>query len=409
MPDPRKALKIYLAYSTLTAGLYQMVFTVSLLYFVTTAKLDPLQMVLVGTALETAIFLFEIPTGVVADTYSRRLSVLIGTFLIGLAFIVEGSFPLFLPLLFSQVLWGVGYTFTSGALQAWVSDEAGEEAANPAFVRAAQLEQIGALAGIGLAVLLGGIHLSLPIVTGGALFLVLGLALIPLMPEDGFQPTPAADRSTWQHLRGTLQGGMGMLRLRPALAGILLIGLFFGLYSEGYDRLWTPFLLGRFQFPTWAGMTQVTWFGAIDAIGMLLTAAATEILQRRVNLRQTRAVSTAMGACSLVLVACLFAFPFSEALPTALALIWSISMLRQMAGPLYTAWVNHRLDPRSRATILSMSSQVDALGQIGGGPLVGVIAQSVGIPAGLFASAALLAPVLLLFGWQFRNQEKQET
>lgn len=408
MPDPRKALKIYLAYSTLTALLYQMVFTVSLLYFVTTAKLNPLQMVLVGTALEASIFLFEIPTGVVADTYSRRLSVLIGTFLIGLGFIVEGSFPLFLPLLFSQVLWGVGYTFTSGAIQAWISDEVGEEAANPAFVRAAQFEQIGSLAGIGLAVLLGGIHLSLPIITGGVLFLILGLALIPLMTEDGFHPTPAADRSNWQHMRSTLQSGMGMLRLRPALAGILLIGLLFGLYSEGYDRLWTPFLLDRFQFPTWAGMTQVTWFGAIDAVGMLLTAGATEILLRRVNLRQTRAVSAAMGACSLALVACLFAFPFSGGLPTALALIWGISVLRQLIGPLYTAWVNHRLDPRSRATILSMSSQVDALGQIGGGPLVGVIAQSAGIPAGLFASAALLAPVLLLFGWQFRNQEKRE-
>ncbi|TLM98697.1 MFS transporter, partial [bacterium] len=88
-------LRLYLTYSFISSALYQMIFTVNLLYYILVAKLDPLQLVLVGTAVEASIFAFEIPTGVVADSYSRRLSVIIGIFLVGIAFIINGLFPVF--------------------------------------------------------------------------------------------------------------------------------------------------------------------------------------------------------------------------------------------------------------------------------------------------------------------------
>ena len=53
-------------------------FTVSAVYFVQEVGLNPLELVLLGTVMEATIFLFEIPTGVIADTYSRRLSLIIG-------------------------------------------------------------------------------------------------------------------------------------------------------------------------------------------------------------------------------------------------------------------------------------------------------------------------------------------
>src|SRR5512136_3456728 len=129
------AYPLYLMMEGATALLMTMIFTASSIYQVSMVGLSALQLVLVGTTLEAAAFIFEVPTGVVADVYSRRLSVIIGMFLIGLGFIVEGSFPLFLPILLAQVLWGLGYTFTSGATQAWITDEIGEAAAGKAFLR----------------------------------------------------------------------------------------------------------------------------------------------------------------------------------------------------------------------------------------------------------------------------------
>ena len=73
------------------------------------AGLDPLQMVLVGTVLELSVFLFEIPTGVVADVVSRKLSVVVGHAMMGLGFLVLALWPTFTVILLSQVIWGVSF------------------------------------------------------------------------------------------------------------------------------------------------------------------------------------------------------------------------------------------------------------------------------------------------------------
>ena len=62
--------------------------------------------------------------------------------------IIESLFPSFVPILIAQVVWGVGYTFTSGATQAWLSDEIGEERANRAFLTANRYGMTGGLVGV---------------------------------------------------------------------------------------------------------------------------------------------------------------------------------------------------------------------------------------------------------------------
>ena len=109
------------AYYVLTAGwgfFYSMAFTLTLVYQVEVAHLSPLELVLVGTVLEFTCFIGEIPTGVVADLYSRRLSVLIGFVAIGAGIVLQGALPHFWWILAAQVVWAIGFTFTSGATDA---------------------------------------------------------------------------------------------------------------------------------------------------------------------------------------------------------------------------------------------------------------------------------------------------
>jgi DHA3 family tetracycline resistance protein-like MFS transporter len=397
---------LFLTYSVAEAFIQQLIWTVNMVYFIQVAGLNPLQLVLVGTALELSAFLFEIPTGVVADVYSRRISVIVGLALVGGGFILEGLVPLFVPILISQVIWGLGWTFTSGALQAWISDEVGEERAAGLYVRASRFGLFGALAAVGVSVALGGRALALPVVVGGVLFVLLSLYCLCFMPEDGWRPAPREDRGTFQQMGHTLQSAAGMVRRRPALAGIFGIGLFFGLYSEGLDRLWTAHLLERFSFPPLANLPQLGWFGLIAAVSMLISSVALAVVERR-NLREPRRLAIAQAAVTAVLIVSLAGFALARSFWLALALYWLVSVSRAVIGPLYTAWINHRLDPSVRATIISASGQVDAFGQIAGGPLVGLIAQSAGLQAGLLASAALLTPVAPLFAGQIRARESE--
>lgn len=118
-----KAYSVYLLIRFVFSLAVSMSTVLSIVYHLEVVQLDAFQLVLVGTVLETSCFLFEIPTGVVADLYSRRRSVLIGMFLYGLGFLMEGALPWFAPVLLAQVVWGCGDTFITGALEAWIASE----------------------------------------------------------------------------------------------------------------------------------------------------------------------------------------------------------------------------------------------------------------------------------------------
>jgi tetrahydromethanopterin S-methyltransferase subunit H len=76
-----------------------------------------------------------------------------------------------------------------------------------------------------------------------------------------------------------------------------------------------------------------------------------------------------------------------------LGLYLTIDMLRDVRNPLQTAWVNHKLDPQTRATVHSMTGQVDAIGQIMGGGSA-FIARYLSVMAAIMTSGFLLGPAL---------------
>jgi hypothetical protein len=228
---------IYLILAAGQAVCFSLFFTIQLVYQVTFIGLNPLQMMLVGTVLEVTCFVFEVPTGIVADVYSRRLSILIGVVLMGCSYTLEGGIPHFWAALVSQVFWGIGYTFTSGANQAWISDEIGEEAAGPIFLRAGQMGLIGGLAGTVLCMVLGVINIQLPMVLAGVGMFVLAGTMTLVMPERRMRPTPPAERSTFGHMQATAQEGIQIAMARPVARTIIVISLFVGLAAEAMDRL----------------------------------------------------------------------------------------------------------------------------------------------------------------------------
>ena len=389
---------VYLFIEFSTSTFFSMMFVVTSLYEATVAGLTPVQLILVGTTLEVSAFLFEVPTGIVADVYSRRLSIIIGYVLMGAGFLVEGLFPSFLPILLAQVIWGLGYTFTSGASQAWISDEIGEDEANKLFLRARQVGLSAALVGMFLAMLIGASNVALPLQVGAVGVILIGLTLVFIMPETGFHPTPREDRNTWQHMWHTFRQGVDTVRGRPRLMNIVFIGLFYGIYSEGFDRLWVKHLLDTFELPVFFGSNQVAFFAALRVAGTLLSILVVRFVEKRVDSTNPSAIGRAMllstGGISLALLG----FALSPILALSLLLYLAIDALREVRGPLQTAWINQKLDSRVRATVHSMFGQVDAIGQVMGGPIVAVIAAAGSAVASLVTSSLLLTPALYFIG-----------
>ncbi len=390
---------IYLILSAGQAICFSLIFTVNMIYQATVVGLNPLQLVLVGTVLEATCFLFEIPTGVVADIYSRRLSILIGVALIGCGFTLEGSIPAFWAVIGAQVLWGIGYTFTSGATEAWITDEVGEEAVGPVFLRGGQMWLIGGLAGTLLSVSLGLIHIQLPMILAGIGMFGLAAVLYAIMPERHMHVTPREERSTFAHARAIAQDGFRLARRRPVVKAVIAISLIVGLASEAVDRLSTPSVIHRFDFPTVFGSdSPVIWFGISGVVSTLLGLAASEVFKRRNPESLGSGVPARLLATTAAIqVGAVAVFALSGNLWLAFGMLWLRTVLGTISGPVEAAWLNRNLDSSSRATVISMVGQANAIGQVAGGPALGWVGNVASVRAALLGSALVLAPTVALY------------
>ena len=373
-----------------------LMFTMSNVYRVG-AGLTAMQLVLVGTMLELSVFLFEIPTGIVADVYSRRLSVIIGYALIGLGFLLEAAVPWVVTIWLAQWVWGIGYTFTSGAREAWLADEVGEANLSPVYLRAAQVGQAMSLVGVGLATLLATVQLNLPMWLGGGVMLSTAVALAFTMPETGFHPTPRAERTTWGQMGHIFREGGRVVRRSPLLMTIFAISLCIGLASEGLDRFWQAHFLTNFTLPNLGALDSVAWFGLMQIVTTLLVLGLTQWLRRR-NLEDDQTAVRLLFTLKFVMIGGVFALAWAGDFAVAIAAYWTTFVFRSLTYPIYNAWLIRQTKPQVRATVLSMHGQMDSLGQIASGPLMGVIATVGSFRWALTAVGVLWTAVLPLLG-----------
>ena len=394
---------IYLIMSAAFGFFFAMIVVVNLVYQFQVAGLSPLQLILVGTLLETVAFLCEVPTGIVADVYSRRLSIVIGYILVGAGFAIEGLIPTFAAIMICQIIWGVGITFVSGATDAWLADEVGEAAASRLYLRGTQASQIGALVGTGVSVALGSVRINLPIVIGGVAIIGLGIFLALFMTERGFTPAPQGDRNSYQKMIHTFLAGGRVVRRSPILTIILVIIVIRGAGSEAIDRLWQAHFLDNLAFPTVGNLQPIVWFGILSAVSRLLSIATTELVERRVDTTNHRAAAGAVLALTAVQVVSVVGLGLAGSFWLATAAYLVTSLARVTSQPVYTAWINQSLEPATRATVLSMSAQSDALGQIAGGPPLGIVGNRYSLRAAIVAAGLLLLPALPLLAGTMRR------
>ncbi|MFE8697633.1 MFS transporter [Cytobacillus sp. FJAT-53684] len=389
---------VYIHTCFLSQLFFTYIFTVNLLYHVQIVKLNPFELVLVGTVLELSVFIFEIPTGVISDLKSRKLSIIIGYSLIGLGFLVEGLFPFFLAVILSQILWGIGYTFTSGSLQAWVSDEVGEERAAGAFMNGAKAGNLGSVLAIPLSIITGIFMLNLPIILGGLCMLGLAIYLMIHMKEEKFIPLKLESQSSaWKNMKLNLSKIAIYSKASRLIRLLFLIALFFGFYSEGFDRLWLTHFLEASRLSFFSERSIVLVTGGIQFLVVVGSFIVLNIINNSSIHKHLHLIYISLFIGSLLIISSLIGFSYSTSIIALLGFYLIIQMVRQIMQPLEEIWLNTIIPESSvRATFFSMKGQIDAIGQISGGPIIGGVASIFSIKTAILISAVLLSPVLYL-------------
>ena len=345
------------------------------------------------------LVLFEIPTGMVADTYGRRTS-----YLLGAAIQLVGNLLYFWMWYTKGPFWGwgvasllpgFGYTFFSGALEAWLVDalkHAGYDgdldpifAKNQIVTGAAML--VGTIAGGFIAQMTA---LGVPYLVRAALQLVSFIVAIVVMKDIGFKP----ERNT------------GFIKQVKSLAGA---GWTYGLKNRPvrWVMLAAPFYMGMGIYGFYAAQPYLLdLFGDQAAIGVAGIAAAgiagTQIAGgfavpyiRRVFSHRTHILiaCAALTSTSLVLMGLIQIF----AVVVVLLVLWAVAFAANM--PVRQAYINALIPSRERATVLSFDSMVSSTGGVAFQPILGSVADSSGYAVSYVVSGAIAfvgLPFLLL-------------
>ncbi len=392
------AHRVWLGYQGVEGFAFALGWTIAPIFFVRELGLSPLELVLAGTALEVAYFAMEIPTGIVADTYGRRLSVIAGTIGLGLGFVATGLAGGVGLVLVAAAFMGFTWTFRSGAEEAWITDEVGPERVGRSFQLGAQAQRVGALLGIGAAVGLALVDLRLPIVAGGLVLLSLAGALALLMPETGFRSARRPDLSAVASMSETARTGGKLIRRQPILLLIVGISFFLGVSDEGFDRLWEAHFLLDVGVPGFGGLDDVVWFGVLGAGSILLAILVAQPLARRFAEMAPQRMARSLLAFDALRVVALLVFAFAGSFAFGLAAFWGARLARSLASPVRQTWLNANVEDSSvRATVLSMTNVFGSAGEWGGGPVLGGVGNVFGIRAALAGAALALLPALGLY------------
>lgn len=400
MHDPRR---LFVWGTGLTEGIDWAFWMAAVVWWVVDLNLTPIELVLMGTVLEGCVLLFETPTGVVADLQSRRRSLVIAQVVMAIAFfwaVVSHNFWVILP---AQALFGIGWTFRSGADVAWVTDElkgrglAGEDEIDLILLERHQVGIASGIVCVGLAALFGTLFSVRWVIVGcGVAFLVIGAVIAFVFPEDHFEPGSERGEGFFD----ILQTGFRTMSTRPRLRVLIGVVLFLNFGAEAFDRLGPAHFLREIRFGDDSLLALASLF-AVVAIASLV-----------VNWWSTRQLLAGKGVARLAGALLLFTVVGGAVVVTNLGIAIALGFIlqdamRESLYPVLDGWANRDAPSKVRATIHSLVGQMTAIGELVGGLALGALAQLVSIRVSL-AVATLMFLIAGLLTVKGRVDEPDE-
>jgi MFS family permease len=375
----------FLRWTGMRAVVHRGYWLVTSLYLVLDANLSPFQLVFLGTAQGIIALVVEVPAGVVADTISRKWALVIAHALIGASMVITGLVTAFPALVATQMLWGVGWTFASGADVAWVTDELGHPGRVARVLAAyARWQQVGAAGGmLGFGLLALAVGRAPTMMTAGVAMILLGLYVVARFTEHGFTPTR---ERRWQRSAAIFRAGIALARRDREILMVLAATVLINGAAEAFGRLYPRRLVEL-------GLTQrvdpIVWFTGLGIGAFAVGALALGLVEARIDGAGV-ARRVYAGACFVGVLGLLVLAGASDSVLGSAGVLLVEGIALTVTRALGVIWVNRRTTSDVRATVQSMLAQSEYLGEIVCGVALGAVAQLSAIPVALTGSAVLL-------------------
>lgn len=407
-------MRAYTALSGLFTLAASLIWAINTIFLLRVGGLTLFQVMLVNAIFTAGQMFFEVPTGVVADTIGRRASILLSMATLMVSTLMYVATPVMgwgiAGFVVASVILGLGYTFQTGAVDAWLVDAL--DACGYAFPKEAVFARGQIAGGVGMLVgsLAGGVigqfGLSAPYLLRVGLIGVCFVVVLVMVRDEGFAPRPLRAPNFAEETRRVFDAGVAYgwrsPVVRPLLWTSALAGVFFmfGFYS------FQPYLLDLLGDPS------AVWLLGVVQAGFSATGILGNSLVRRLmgTGEQRRDPARVLGVCTwmgVVLVSGIAAVGLATGVPgwpaaMAVVALWlGYGIVFGLSTPVRMGYLNEHIPSEQRATVLSLDAFFADGGAAVGQPALGRLSDMTSMPVawlvgGVFVAAS--APLYRLSG-----------
>ncbi len=380
-----------------------LIWAINTIFLMRVGGLSLFQVMLVNMSYTIAQMVFEVPTGVIADTIGRRASIMLSMITIAASTVLYVVSPAagwgIWGFVAGSILLGLGYTFQTGAIDAWLVDALDATGWDTPKDRVFAWGQIAQGAGMLLGSLLGGVlgqfDLRVPYLVRAALIMVCFFVAAALVKDLGFTPRPLRVSTFGDETRVIFKSGVqyGWRNpvVRPLLWASALSGVFFmyGFYA------WQPYvlqLLGR-DYVWLLGVVQA----ASSAAGIAGNALVGRVMRRGGARRQPArvlAIAAYANAGFVIAIALVgVVAPVPGIAPAAVAIVLWLAwgLVYGISMPVRMSYLNDYIPSQQRATVLSLDAFFLDAGGAAGQPILGWVSDKWAISVAWLLGGTLLA------------------
>lgn len=350
----------------------------------------------VNAVFSAGMVMFEIPTGVIADTLGRRVSYLlaIGVLAVTTVLYLISAETNSGPWVFGvvSIFMGLGFTFYSGALEAWLVDALGSVGESGdldhVFARSAQVTGVAMLIGTTAGGFLGQVDLAVPFVVRSVLLLGLFGMAFRSMFDLGFEPRPLALGQIGTELRTQTEVGITFGWRHRGMRLLMLSGMVRGAFLSYAFYAMQPYMLELLE------SDQIWVVGVITALMSVSTISGNQLVE--LLTRSCRRRSTIIFGGSVATTVGLLGMGLTDDFFVAVGFFLLVTTSIGVITPVRQAYVHHVAPSQQRATVISFDAMVASIGGTGGQLALGRLADARGFAAGYVTGGLLTALALPL-------------
>lgn len=395
--DPKVVIRGYLVISALFTLSASLIWGINTL-FLLDAGLTIFEVFIANAAFTAAMALFEIPTGVVADTRGRRISFLLSeaTIAVGtLAYVgvaaMGGGLVLFC---LAGVILGLGYTFYSGAVEAWVVDALKatgyQHELDRVFARASIVSSVAMLVGTVGGGLLGQLDLSIPyLVRSGLVLMAFGVGF-RIMHDLGFTPRTMRMKGIVGEMRKVARAGITYGWRKPSVRLLVMHSFIMYSFFMWAWYAWQPYFLELY------GRNAIWLSGLIAALFALAGMCGNFLVGRLVKPGRRR--TTILLGASAIFSAAMVTTGAIQSFWVAVSAFLLGAVAEGVTQPVRQTYLHHSIPTTERATLVSFDALVGSLGSVGGQTGLGYLSQERSVPAGFVVGGLATILALPIFG-----------